>query len=38
MLEKADKKLDMLSDKLKTTEQAYKDAEKALNDKKEGKK
>ncbi len=37
LLDKADKKLDMLSDKLKTAEQAYKDSEKALNDKKEGK-
>ncbi|NPD45063.1 MULTISPECIES: hypothetical protein [unclassified Lentimicrobium] len=37
MMDKADKKLDLLSKKLKTYEDAYEDAEKALNAKKEGK-
>lgn len=33
MMDKADKKLDLLSKKLKTTEDAYESAEKALNEK-----
>lgn len=37
MMDKADKKLDLLASKLKTYENAYEDAEKALNAKKEGK-
>lgn len=37
IMDKADKKLDLLSKKLKTYENAYEDAEKALNEKKEGK-
>lgn len=37
MMDKADKKLDLLSKKLKTYEDAYKNAEKALNAKKEAK-
>lgn len=37
MMDKADKKLDLLSKKLKTYEDAYKNAEKSLNAKKEGK-
>jgi hypothetical protein len=34
MMDKADKKLDMLKSKLKDTEKAYEEAEKALNEKK----
>lgn len=37
MMDKADKKLDLLSKKLRTYEDAYKNAEKSLNEKKEGK-